>query len=109
MGRQQWAVRREAEARGTAQPAREWVLGPYPFGFAHSSGYGAVPPVSVLEAQGWVRLAEVPGLVGLWVMKRGNVSSTNTTSDERPRRAAVPTLADGLVGNGPRATVAELP
>jgi hypothetical protein len=46
------------------------VPGPYPFAFAHASGYGAVPRVATLEAAGWVRVGEVPGLTGLWMMRR---------------------------------------
>jgi len=44
--------------------------GPYPYAFGHAGGFGAVPPLQELEAQGWVRLAPVPGLTGMWVMKR---------------------------------------
>jgi hypothetical protein len=70
MSRQRWHPRTRRDARGMAAPAAGWTPGPYPFGFAHSSGYGAVPPVAHLEAAGWQRVGAVPGLVGLFLMRR---------------------------------------
>ena len=70
MGRQRWHLRTRRDARGTAATAAGWTPGPYPFAFAHASGFGNVPAVEALEAAGWQRVGEVPGLVGLWVMRR---------------------------------------
>jgi hypothetical protein len=48
-----------------------WTPGPYPFGFSHVRGFSNVPRLAVLEAGGWVRVGQVPGLTaGVWVMKR---------------------------------------
>jgi hypothetical protein len=52
------------------------ALGPYPFAFAHVQGFGAVPRAASLERRGWQRVGQVPGLVGLWVMRRGVVSGS---------------------------------
>jgi|OpeIllAssembly_1097287.scaffolds.fasta_scaffold728671_2 hypothetical protein len=46
------------------------LTGLYPFAFGHAQGFGAVPRAATLERRGWVRVGEVPGLVGLWVMRR---------------------------------------
>ena len=46
------------------------ALGPYPFAFGHTSGYGVVKKITTLERKGWVRVGQVPGLSGLWVMRR---------------------------------------
>jgi len=62
-------VERRTEAP-SERPASGWLPGPYPYAFGHAGGFGAVPPLQELEAQGWVRLAPVPGLTGMWVMKR---------------------------------------
>jgi hypothetical protein len=43
--------------------------------FAHVTGFGKVSRVANLEAVGWVRVPEVPGLVGRWVMARGTTAS----------------------------------
>ena len=56
-------------------PAAGWTPGPYPFAFAHGVGYGAVSRVTTLEAAGWQRVGAVPGLAGLWVMKRAAADS----------------------------------
>lgn len=37
----------------------------------HVRGFSSVPRVATLEAAGWVRVGEVAGLVGVWVMRRG--------------------------------------
>jgi hypothetical protein len=73
MSRQRWHPRTRHDARGMASPAAGWTPGPYPFAFAHAAGYGAVPPITKLEADGWHRVGEVPGMVGMWVMKRAAV------------------------------------
>ena len=52
------------------------VTGPYPFAFADVQGYGAVPRAASLERKGWVRVGQVPGLSGLWVMRRGTIEGT---------------------------------
>jgi hypothetical protein len=70
MSRQRFAMRRATESRGMASPAAGWTPGLYPFAFGHAAGYGAVPPVAHLEAAGWQRVGAVPGLRGLWIMKR---------------------------------------
>ena len=43
--------------------------------FAHVTGFDKAPRVTTLEGVGWVRVAEVPGLVRLWVMRRGTTES----------------------------------
>jgi hypothetical protein len=70
MPRQRWHPRTRRDARGMASPAAGWVSGPYPYAFGHSAGYGAVRRISVLEREGWQRVGAVPGLVGVWVMRR---------------------------------------
>jgi hypothetical protein len=52
------------------------TLGPYPFAFADVQGFGAVPRAASLERKGWVRVGQVPGLSGLWVMRRGTIEGT---------------------------------
>jgi hypothetical protein len=42
------------------------------FVIAHETGYAHVPRVEFLERQGWVKVREVPGLPGLWVLKRAD-------------------------------------
>jgi hypothetical protein len=37
----------------------------------HVRGFFGVPRIATLEADGWVRVGEVPGLVGVRVMRRG--------------------------------------
>jgi len=76
MGRQRWHPRTRRDARGMAPPVAGWTPGPYPYAFGHAAGYGAVPPVAHLEAAGWHRVGEVPGLTGLWVMRRGRTEGT---------------------------------
>ena len=70
MGQQHWHPRTRRDAHGMAPPAPGWVSGLYPFGFAHSTGFGAVPRISVLEREGWQRVGAVPGVRNVWVMKR---------------------------------------
>lgn len=43
--------------------------------FAHVTGFGKAARVTTEEGSGWVRVAEVPRLVGLWVMRRGTTES----------------------------------
>jgi hypothetical protein len=43
--------------------------------FAHVTGFGKAPRVTTLEGFAWARVAAVPGLVGLWVMRRGTTES----------------------------------
>jgi len=75
MARQRWYGRTIRDARGT-RPVTTWTPGPYPFGFAHVRGFSAVPRVATLEAAGWVRVGQVPGLVGVGVMRRGVASDS---------------------------------
>ncbi len=76
MSRQRWHPRTRRDARAMVPPAAGWTPGPYPFAFGHAAGYGAVRSVAVLESSGWVRVGAVPGLTGLWVMRRGMASGS---------------------------------
>jgi hypothetical protein len=65
-----FAFRQAADARGMPASAAGWVPGLYSYAFGHATGYGKVPCVGVLEREGWVRLGELSGLVGFYVMRR---------------------------------------
>jgi hypothetical protein len=43
--------------------------------FAHVTGFGKAARVTTQEGFGWVRVAEVPRLVGLWVIRSGTTES----------------------------------